>query len=146
MEKFQNHPSIRSIQENNPQIEAFSIPLANKARINKIIKNIDTTKSPGPGLILPSLIKMSADIIDEPLANIINSMITSCIFPDTGKIAPVTPIYTNKSRDDKVNYRPMSVIGSLPKIVERYVQDTIAEHMVDDFNSLFKNNKSKKFR
>ena len=129
LEKFKNHPSIKSIEEHNPQIEEFKIPLANKADINKLIKNINTKKSPGPDLILPSLVKMSADIIDEPLSNIINSMITNCIFSDTGKVAHVTPIYKKKARDDKVNYRPVSVIGSLSKIVERYVQDTIAEHM-----------------
>ena len=83
--------------------------------INKIIKNINIKKSAGPDLILPILVKSSADIIDKPLKDIINEMLDENIFPDAGKIAHVTPIFKKKDRTDKVNYRPVSVIGSFSK-------------------------------
>ena len=57
-------------------------------------------------------------------------------FPDAGKIAHVTPIFKKKDRSDKVNYRPVSVIGSFSKIIEKYIQEKMSEH-VDKCLSVF---------
>ena len=126
---FKDHPSIKLIKENYSHLEPFNIPLAELSHINGILKKINTKKSAGPDFILPSLVKMAADIIDKPLKDIINDMITNSIFPDTAKIAHVTPIYKKKDRSDKANYRPVSVIGSLSKVLERYIQNKISEHI-----------------
>jgi hypothetical protein len=40
IEKFKDHKSIKAIQENNPDIESFSIPLAKATDIREILKNI----------------------------------------------------------------------------------------------------------
>ena len=55
--QFKDHPSIKAIEENNPSIETFHIPLAEVSDIQRIIKNINVKKSAGPGLILPTLVK-----------------------------------------------------------------------------------------
>ena len=59
----------------------------------------------------------------------INNMIAQHVFPDVGKIAHVTPIFKKKDRSDKVNYRPVSVIGSFSKIIEKYIQEKMSEHV-----------------
>ena len=93
------------------------------------MKNINVKKSAGPGMILPSLVKMCSKVIDKPLTDVINDIIRSSIFPDSAKIAHVSPIYKKKVRTDGYNYRPVSVIGSLPKILERYIQNKVCEHI-----------------
>ena len=103
--------------------------MASQDEIKQILKKINTKKSAGPGTLLPGLVKSSVDIIDKPLTDSINHAITECIFPNLGKIADVTPIYKKKIRTDKVNYRPVSVIGSFSKILERYIQDKIYGHI-----------------
>ena len=80
-------------------------------------------------MILPSLVKMCSKVIDKPLTDVINDIIRSSIFPDSAKIAHVSPIYKKKVRTDGYNYRPVSVIGSLPKILERYIQNKVCEHI-----------------
>ena len=124
------------IKEHNKNNVPFKIPQAEIKDINRILKNIKTKKSAGPDLILPSLVKLSADIIDKPLTDIINNMIDKNVFPDAGKIAHVTPIFKKKDRSDKVNYRPVSVIGSFSKIIEKYIQEKMSEH-VDKCLSVF---------
>ena len=126
---FSDHSSIKAIIENNQSVKPFNIPLAQISDIQDILKNINIKKSAGPGMILPSLVKMCSNVIDEPLTNVINHIITNSIFPDSSKIAHVTPIYKKKGRTDKANYRPVSVIGTLPKILERYIQNKVCEHI-----------------
>ena len=79
---------------------------------------------------------MYSNVIDKPLSEVINHVITNNIFPDSAKTAHVTPIYKKKGRTDKVNYRPVSVIGSLPKILERYIQDKVCLHIDKCLSSL----------
>ena len=80
-EYYKDHPSIKMIKEHNKNIVPFKIPQAEIKDINRILKNIKTKKSAGPDLILPSLVKLSADIIDKPLTDIINNMIDKNVFP-----------------------------------------------------------------
>ena len=127
--KFKNHPSIKAINENNQSLEPFHIPQPQLSDIQDILKNIDTKKSAGPGMILPSLVKMCSKVIDQPLMELTGQIIANDIFPDSPKIAHVTPCYKKKGRTDKANYRPVSVIGTLPKILERYIQNKLCEHI-----------------
>ena len=78
-------------------------------------------------MIPPSLIEMCSDVIDQPLLKLTGHMIT--IFPDSAKIAHVTPCYKKKGRTDKANYRPVSGIALLPKVLERYMQNKLSEHI-----------------
>ena len=139
---YDEHPSIKMIREQkqkqNIELPDFKIPLATVEDINKILKKLNVKKSPGPGLILPELVKYVADIIDEPLKEIINEIISEHIFPDIAKIAHVTPGFKSgkKDRQDKVNYRPISGIGTFSKIIERYIEIKVNEY-VESFLSIF---------
>ena len=99
---------------------------------------MNVKKSPGPGLLLPELVKYVANIIDEPLKEIVNEIITESIFPDIAKISHVTPGFKpgKKDRQDKVNYRPISGIGTFSKIIERYIEIKVNEY-VESFLSIF---------
>ena len=80
-------------------------------------------------MILPSLVKMCSKVIDGPLTELINQTITEGIFLDAAKIAHVSPVYKKKDRTDKANYRPVSVIGPFPKVLEWYFQDALQDHI-----------------
>ena len=61
-------------------------------QINKIIKEVDPNKATGPDTIPPKIIKLSANVIDSDLTNIINSDIEKNSFSEGAKIASVRPI------------------------------------------------------
>ena len=50
IEKYQNHPSVKTIQENVDTTNNFSFDLINSECISKIINNLDSFKFPGHGL------------------------------------------------------------------------------------------------
>ena len=99
---------------------------------------MNVKKSPGPDILTPELIKQVANIINEPLKNIINEMVSESIFSDNAKVAHVTPGFKTdkKDRQNKENYRPISVIGTFSKIIERYIEMKIVDH-VESFLSIF---------
>jgi hypothetical protein len=78
---------------------------------------------------LPSLVKMCSGVIDQQLMEVTGHIIANNIFPDSSNIAHVTPCYKKKGRTDKVHYRPVSGTETLAKILERYIQDKLCEHI-----------------
>ena len=104
--------------------------------INKIIKSIDVTKATGPDNIPPKLVKLSADIIDEHMTNIINFDISRNLFSEEAKTAHIRTIYKRLERINKVNYRPVSILNTISKISERYIQEKLTP-LVDKCLSVF---------
>ena len=137
---YKDHPSIIAIKEHvhNLNVPSFKIPLAQAEDIDIILNQINTKKAAGPDLILPVLVKQVAHLINEPVKNIINEMLSTCMYPDNGKIAHVTPVFKTdkKDRQNKANFRPLSITGTFSKILERYIQNHIYCH-IDSFLSIF---------
>jgi hypothetical protein len=84
------------------------------------INNLSCHKAKGIDANNVHLLKIGCNDLLPSLMYLCNSSITSGIFPDQWKISKITPIFKKGSRQDKDNYRPISVLSVLSKIVERY--------------------------
>ena len=72
------------------------------------------------------ILKLASDAIAIPLTYIINNSISDVEFPDSWKIAKVIPIFKKKGLpSDKVNYRPVSNLKSVSKVIEIIVNKQI---------------------
>jgi hypothetical protein len=69
---------------------------------------------------------MVADIISEPIALCLNSALNVGKFPETLKLAEVTPIFKKGDKFLKENYRPISILPSLSKDFERIIFNQLA--------------------
>ena len=54
-----------------------------------------------------------------PLSNIINLPLLTRIVSSNFKIAKVVPTYKNGKRNHPYNYRPLSILPSITKILEK---------------------------
>ncbi|KAK3097774.1 hypothetical protein FSP39_013056 [Pinctada imbricata] len=61
-----------------------------REEVNKLLKELDVTKSPGPDNIHPRVLYELADVIDLPLTIIFNESFKSGLLPDIWKIAQIT--------------------------------------------------------
>ena len=97
-----------------------------KEEITKIVANLKEGKSPGHDGIDNHLIKNIINQIVDPLVHIINSSLTTGQVPNSMKIAKVIPIHKKGEKDDANNYRPISLLTSISKILERivYIKDS----------------------
>ena len=102
IEKYKNHPSIKAIQDTFPVKKEFKIEEAKVEQINKILRNINSRKATGPDIIPPKIVKMSENIIDPHLTNIINSDLKRDPFSDSAKVASIPPIFKGKGERTKI--------------------------------------------
>ena len=65
------------------------------------------------------LLRISADLIAPILCKFFNMSLKTSVVPDDWKIAKVTPVFKGKGEmADVNNYRPISLIGHIPKVFE----------------------------
>ena len=63
---------------------------------------------------------------------ILNLSISTNSFPNHWKIAKVTPLHKGGARNDINNYRPISVLPVLSKILERHVSSSLSVFLRDN--------------
>ena len=70
---------------------------------------------------------MNAEIFAEVLHNVFNRSLEVGEFPSGMKLANVTPVHKKGSWYHKGNYRPVSILPTLSKVFERYLQKQISD-------------------
>ena len=125
--------TLNSILRNN----IFDIDFITMFEVRKIINKLDVNKSTGVDGIGPAVLKYCGDIIIPSITYIINSSISTGIFPDKLKEARVLPIFKGGCNDKTENYRPISILPTISKIFERHIADQIHKYL-DKTNVLHK--------
>ena len=67
------------------------------------------------------LLKNICESCCVPIAMTVNLSLEQGIVPDGMKLAKVIPVYKAKSRDTFTNYRPISLLSNISKILEKVV-------------------------
>ena len=117
-----------SYMPDNNANSMFLHPTHNE-EIIKACKSLAKKKSKGPDKIPTSLTLISHEAIMTPLIDCINSSFVTGIFPANMKEAEVIPLYKKKARDDPTNYRPVSLLNSISKIIEKIIYFRLYEFM-----------------
>ena len=77
--------------------------------VNKLLKELNTTKSPGPDQVHPKVLYELTDIIDKPLCTIFNSSFKTGTVPEGWRIGQITALFKKGSKNSASNYRPVSL-------------------------------------
>ena len=87
--------------------------------IEDLIKVSDTLKSTGPNSIPNKIIKQISTSVSIPIANICNNSFSTGNYPNVLKISKVIPIHKKDSKLTVSNYRPISLLSNINKIIEK---------------------------
>lgn len=109
----------------------------NKYEIVKIIESLKNKNSSGYDKINNKLLKQIKMEISYPLEIIFNKSISEGIFPNKFKLAHVIPIYKNSKKSEMTNYRPISLLTCMSKILEKIIFDRLYSFI--EKNNLFNN-------
>ena len=71
------------------------------------------------------LLKRRKHIIVQPLTLIINQSLTSGIYQDKFKMSKITPLHKKDDRTIESNYRPISLLPTMSKIIERVMHSQL---------------------
>ena len=107
----------------------FSLGNTGEIHIIDIIKSFQSKASPDLDGISLKIIKYVALEISRPLAHIFNLSLDSGIFPEKLKSSRTVPIF--KQGDNKLcdSYRPISLVNTLSKILEKMVATNLTNHL-----------------
>ena len=106
--------------------DSFSHPLATEKEIIDVTKIFKPKSSFGHDSISSKLVKSIGESVSKPLMHVINLSFTTGIIPDDMKKAKVVPIFKNSgSREIMKNYRPVSLLPTFSKIIERLVYNRL---------------------
>ena len=123
--------------------QSFEIPPNTEAQIFDLIKKIPSSKAIGCDGLSAKVLKLAASALVHPLCRLMNLSVSTGCFPSTWKTAQVTPLFKSGSREDTSNYRPISVLPVLSKILERHVATSLCKHL-HSYDSAFRRNHSTK--
>uniref|UniRef100_A0A3B3HCE9 Reverse transcriptase domain-containing protein n=1 Tax=Oryzias latipes TaxID=8090 RepID=A0A3B3HCE9_ORYLA len=98
-------------------------------QVHKALKTLNHRKPPGPDLIEPFSLKMAADFIAQPLTTLFNLSIETQEIPSIWKSAFVTPHLKGGDPAVLTNYRPISNLCVLSKILESLVCEQLKEFL-----------------
>ena len=87
------------------------------------IKSLKNNKSNGTFSISNKLFKKFKKPLSTPLTLLINLTFTKGKFPDILKIGKNFPIHKKNCKTDVNNYRPISLLSNISKIIEKIVHD-----------------------
>ena len=87
--------------------------------ITKLISKLPNKSSYGHDMISNKLLKSLTRSISFPLLIIFNQLLAEGIFPKSMKLTEVIPLYKGKESDKVINYRPIPLLLTISKILEK---------------------------
>jgi hypothetical protein len=104
------------------------IPIT-ETEIISIIRSLKNKNLIGYDKVPSRILKYCASGISKPFSFICNCSLQSGIYPESLKYAVVKPIYKKGDKNSMINYRPISLLTTLSKILETVVFNTLCQHL-----------------
>ena len=120
------HRSVSAMNNNHLEVLAET----SVSEVDKLISKLSNKTSP-LDYIHTSVLKSCSDVLSPLIAHLANLSFREGRFPDRFKIAQVTPLIKKDGLDvkDPANYRPISNLNTISKIIERLCLARLTPHI-----------------
>ena len=103
----------------NPSEASIFLSPTSENEVENQIKTLKNHKANGPSSIPNKLFKQFKSCLKTPVAILVNLTFEQGEFPEILKTAKIIPTHKRGSKTDCNNYRPISLISNLSKILEK---------------------------
>lgn len=103
--------------------------LTDDIEIIQIIRSLKSSSATGWDGISSNFLKIGADVLCKPIAIISNLCFQEGKFPNALKKSVIIPVYKSGDRDCINNYRPISLLPSLSKIIEKLINNRLQSYL-----------------
>ncbi|KAG7309667.1 hypothetical protein JYU34_004157 [Plutella xylostella] len=130
-----------------PSLSSFAMLDTDPEEVHTILMGLKSDSAPGWDGIPSSFLKVARKEIVPVISHLANLCFTMGVFPALLKIAIITPVHKSGDRDDVNNYRPISVLPSLSKILEKLINNRLINYLdkykiLSDYQYGFRKGKS----
>ena len=101
----------------------FSFEPVAHASVLTLLQQLNPSKSAGIDNLTGKFLKEGAPVLASPITDLFNRSISLSSFPDDCKIAELKPLYKKDAKTKPKNYRPISLLPLISKIMERVIHD-----------------------
>ena len=113
----------------NPVPNSMALYPCDEIEVISIIKQFSSKKSSGPNSIPTDILQLLNYDISKPLTQIFNLSFKTGKHPDMLKTAKVIPIFKKGSKLLVCNYRPISLLSNLNKILEKLMFNRVYDYL-----------------
>ena len=132
-EHFIRNSTITGNEDELPVLDIVenSIPelIITEEMVTDVIKSLNPNKAVGPDFVHNKMLIKAVSVISGPLAVLFNRSLDEHKFPTSWKIANVTPIFKKGEKDKCGNYRPVSLLSCVSKVMEKCVQIHVFDYL-----------------
>ena len=122
LNKFNKNSTKQYYMNVQKSCHNFELCNATLETIKRILACLDSSKAPGLDGISSKFLKNGPDVLAVPLFNLVNLSIKQSLFHDQCKISKLSPLFKKGSRSDPKNYRGISLLPIVSKIIEKTIQ------------------------
>ena len=113
---------IRNIEINKHSL--FLKPIT-ESKLKSLINALPNKNSSGHDNINNVLLKQIKDSVVKPTTICVNKSLSEGLFPQVMKLADVCPLFKSKDRCETNNYRPISLLLTLSKLLEKIICEKV---------------------
>ena len=117
---------LKKLQSSNKSL--FLLPTS-ELEIIKIVRSLPSKLSSGHDNISNVLLKELIDILAPVLTMVFNKSLETGEFPEVMKLAEVVPLFKGKEHYLSNNYRPISLLTTISKILEKIVYQRVYDNL-----------------
>ena len=108
----------------------------------RAISKLKNKSTPDPDNLCAFFIKICAFFIFKPLVTLINQSIRNGIIPFIWEKTFITPVFKAENSQDLSNYRRISIMGSISKVLETImsekITDKVIQHIINEQHGFVK--------
>ncbi|CAB3223912.1 unnamed protein product [Arctia plantaginis] len=108
---------------------SFVILEVDESEVEATIMNLRHDSATGCDGIPSLLLRVCKNTLVPLITHIINTSIANGVFPEPFKKALIHPIHKGGDRDSINNYRPISVLSALSKVMEKLINGRLANYL-----------------
>ena len=115
----------------------FKFNFVSEETVLKLLQDLDENKAAGLDNLSGKFLKDRATVLAKPISQICNLFIKYSIFPSDCKTAKLKPLFKKGSKTALKNYRPISLLSLVSKIIEKVIHDQ-TQSFLDKNNIIYR--------
>ena len=127
--------AVKKYYENiNLDGKSFSFRPTTQASVLKLLEEVNPSKSAGIDNLAGKFLKEGAPALASPITDLCNLSISVSSFPDDCKIAKLKPLYKKEAKTKPKNYRPISLLPLISKVIEKVIHNQTQNFLDTNMN------------